>query len=308
MTKRYKKVYIEISNICNLQCSFCPEVFREKKIMSPEMFRNILIQVLPLTDQVCLHLMGEPMAHPQFEEILNICESKQAKINLTSNGILLNRMRSFLLGSKCIRQINFSLHSFRDNFPEKSMDDYLHEIFSFSMDLMEINPEIYINYRLWNQKEISIINTTNEEVINKIEKYFAVLFNTHLALDWKKSKRITKRLNLHFDTEFEWPSLQKKFRSKKGFCHGLSSHFGIHADGTVVPCCLDKEAGVNLGNCSKEEKSLQNILASARVNEIFQGFKNFQLVEDLCQKCTYIERFDGKLPVFQFFNEKSSAL
>lgn len=285
----FKKVYIEISNICNLQCSFCPEVERDKKIMSPQTFEKILKQVLPLTEQVCLHLMGEPLAHPDFESIMNLCEQNQAKINLTTNGILLKKHQNLLLSLNCLQQINFSLHSFRNNFPNKSMDEYLTDIFLFSQKARYSKPQMYINYRLWNQEETTILNQTNTEIIQLIEKTFNIEINQNLNLGWKKSKKIIDRIYLHFDTEFEWPSLKNKFISEKGFCHGLSTHFGIHADGTVVPCCLDKEAGVNLGNCGKD--ILISILQSERAKNIQKGFKNHCLVEDLCQRCPYIKRF-----------------
>ncbi len=289
----FKKVYIEISNICNLQCSFCPEVKRDKKIMSPELFGKILKQVAPLTEQVCLHLMGEPLAHPEFQEIFAICEEEKTPINLTTNGILLKKHQDFLLSQKCLRQINFSLHSFRDNFPDKSMAEYLNDVFVFSKLMTEQRPEVYINYRLWNQATTNELNTTNQEILQTLHQFFETEINTGLVLDWKKSKKIMGRIYLHFDTEFEWPSLQNKFRSERGFCHALSTHIGIHADGTVVPCCLDKEAGVNLGSCS--EKSLSEILSSKRVLSMKEGFKNHKLLENLCQRCTFIERFDRKL-------------
>jgi len=291
----FKKVYIEISNICNLQCSFCPEVKRDKKIMSPGLFRETLKQVLPLTEQVCLHLMGEPLAHPAFSEIMQICEEEKAAINLTTNAILLKKHQNLLLSQSCLKQINFSLHSFRDNFPDKSMDDYLNHVFHFSTSLMEKRPEVYINYRLWNQATTTELNQTNQEILNSIQQFFQKELNPNLNLGWKKSKNIVGRAYLHFDTEFEWPSLLNKFRSEKGFCHALSTHIGIHADGTVVPCCLDKEAGVKLGNC--KEKNLSEILASKRVMVMKEGFKHSRLVEDLCQRCTYIERFDRKNPL-----------
>ena len=80
--EKFKRVYIEISNICNLQCSFCPTVDREKKIMGLPLFEKTIKQVAPLTEQVCLHLMGEPLAHPNFPQIIKICEQENVKINL----------------------------------------------------------------------------------------------------------------------------------------------------------------------------------------------------------------------------------
>ena len=129
--EKFKRVYIEISNICNLQCSFCPVVDRDKKIMSLELFEHTIKQVAPLTEQVCLHLMGEPLAHPDFSEIIKICENEGVKINLTTNGVLLNRYSDLLSTSTAFHQINFSIHSFKDNFKDKSIMPYLTDILNF---------------------------------------------------------------------------------------------------------------------------------------------------------------------------------
>jgi radical SAM protein with 4Fe4S-binding SPASM domain len=77
----------------------------------------------------------------------------------------------------------------------------------------------------------------------------------------------------------------------KGTCYGLSSHFGILVDGTVVPCCLDKEACISLGRIQNE--SLTEILANPRSQALLDGFRKKKLVEGLCQRCQYIERFQG---------------
>jgi radical SAM protein with 4Fe4S-binding SPASM domain len=87
--------------------------------------------------------------------------------------------------------------------------------------------------------------------------------------------------------------MQDPDQGEKGFCHALSQQIGIHADGTVVPCCLDKEAVIKLGNIF--ETPFEEILKSQRLLEMSKGFKNLQLKEELCRKCTYIKRFDGKI-------------
>jgi radical SAM protein with 4Fe4S-binding SPASM domain len=101
---------------------------------------------------------------------------------------------------------------------------------------------------------------------------------------------IKDRLYLHFDTEFIWPSLDLPALGTSGRCYGLSSHFGILVDGTVVPCCLDKEASIPLGNAL--DTPIVDILASRRAQDILKGFKQNKLIEKLCQRCQYIDRFN----------------
>lgn len=287
--EKFKRVYIEISNICNLQCSFCPVVDRDKKIMGLELFEKTLKQVAPLTEQVCLHLMGEPLAHPEFEGIIKICEAERVKINLTTNGILLNRYADLLSTSSAFHQVNFSIHSFKDNFKDKSSMPYLTDILNFSKLAHDRHPEMYINYRLWNISEATTQNDSNKDILKNIAHFFEVNIKEDIDVGSIKSKRIWNRVYLHFDSRFEWPLPSMPLQSTKGFCHALSSHIGIHADGTVVPCCLDKEAHLSLGNCSS--KPLYEILEDERATRMRHGFSQKILAEDLCQRCTYIKRF-----------------
>lgn len=287
--EKFKRVYIEISNICNLQCSFCPVVDRDKKIMGLDLFEKTIAQVAPLTEQVCLHLMGEPLAHPEFPAIIALCEKYGVKINLTTNGILLNRYAELLTTSPAFHQVNFSIHSFKDNFRDKSITPYLTDILNFSKLAFERKPELYINYRLWNIFESQTQNDSNKEILQSIADFFQVEIKEDIDVGSIKSKRIWNRVYLHFDSRFEWPHPSMPLQSTKGFCHALSSHIGIHADGTVVACCLDKEARLALGNCS--ELSVGEILEGMRARVMREGFKKKFLAEELCQRCTYIRRF-----------------
>jgi len=287
---RFQKVNIEITNICNLQCSFCPAVVREKKMMSVELFQRVIDQVAPLTELVCLHLMGEPLAHPRLEEFVQICENKKVKIFFVSNGVLLKENKMDLLLKDCFHQVNFSLHSFADNYPGKDPDAYLEKIFSFTEKAFTTRPDLYLNYRLWNLDDPKGTMTDNTTMLQKVCERFSVPMPTGVDVRKKKSIKLKNRLYLHFDTEFIWPGLELEVLGSTGRCYGLSHHFGIHADGTVVPCCLDKEASIPLGNIG--EMDVIEILASARAQQILQGFQQNRLVEDLCRRCQYIERFN----------------
>lgn len=288
--KRFSKIYIEISNICNLQCSFCPVVEREKKIMSAENFETVLREAAPLAEQICLHLMGEPLAHPQFQEIQKICDQQNVKINLTTNGTLLSRRAQDLFTWNALAQINFSVHSYRDNFPEKDFKVYLQSLCEFSDQLAHSRPETYVNFRLWNRPKTDEENALNNEIINFLSGYYGFQIAAPEDVRRHKGVKIRDRIYAHFDTEFEWPTLKRDVISTRGSCYGLKSHIGIHADGTVVPCCLDKEAVLVLGNVL-EGQSLQSVLQTSRSCKMRAGFDRRELVEELCQKCDFISRF-----------------
>lgn len=287
--KRFNKVHIEISNICNLQCSFCPAVVRDNKMMDLNMFRSIVEQVAPLTDLVCFHLMGDPLVHPQLAEMIGICDEYEANIFLVTNGVLLRPEKYALLLHKRFHQINFSLHSFFDNFPDKDPSNYLERIFAFTEQAMVERPELYLNFRLWNLNDPFGSQTPNTQMLQRICERFEFDVPTELDVRKRKSINLKARLYLHFDTEFTWPSLDLPELGTAGKCYGLSSHFGILVDGTVVPCCLDKEAAIPLGHVN--DTPILDILGSRRAQDIVKGFKQKQLVEKLCQRCQYIERF-----------------
>lgn len=292
----FDRIYIEISNVCNLQCSFCPEVLRPKKLMTPSQFRVVAEKVKPHARAVTLHLMGEPLAHPQFVEFIQILHELSIPLILTSNGILLQRHQNLLIKPSehlpsIIKQINFSVHSFFDNFPEKTIDGYLKSLVDFSKNFITQNPEAFINFRLWNlQEPHADLAPQNKLIYDVFEQLFEnPELPSQLDVKAKKSYRLDRHIKMHFDTQFEWPSLKSEKSSPEGFCYGLKNQLAILTEGSVVPCCLDKEAVINLGSIF--ETSLESILSSPRSQSIVQGFQRNQAVEPLCQKCTYKQRF-----------------
>lgn len=287
----FKKVFIEISNVCNLRCSFCPETGRDKKFMDLDLFEKVIREAAPLTEEVCFHVFGEPLLHPQFDSCVEVCRHLGVPVNLTTNGILLNQRRTEVLLNPAFKQINFSLQSFEANFPGRDNSAYLQNIFDFTEKALAERPDLYINYRLWNSGEPGA-RESNELLFQKIKQALRVDFKNRVDVRWKKNVKLKGQVYMHFDSRFQWPDPNHPIRSTRGFCYGLSSHIGILADGTVVPCCLDKDGIISLGHCASQ--SLMEIIQSSRAQSIFNGFNRGILVEDLCQKCTFISRFDKK--------------
>jgi len=285
----FERLYIEISNICNLQCSFCPEVIREKKILSTTDFRKFAVEAKPLTKQICLHLMGEPLAHPQFDEIMQICDELSLKIFLTTNGTLLKKHHAKLLNWKSLEQINFSVHSYFANPTKMTLQDYLRPILNFCDQANQLKASYYINLRLWNLKETNQQKVQNIQVYDVLNEHFSINLNENIDVKLNKSKKISNKLYVHFDTEFIWPDLKQNLRSNQGSCYGLRKQLAIHANGDVVPCCLDKESVLKLGNLNSAK--LTDIIKSERALKIKTGFERGELTEELCQKCQYAERF-----------------
>ena len=257
--------------------------------MSISLFRRVIEQVAPLTEMVCFHLMGDPLVHPQLSQLIEICHEYQVRIFFVTNGVLMREKQTELLLHPSMKQVNFSLHSFSDNFPDQDPGKYLERIFTYTERAFVERPDLYLNYRLWNLQETRGAGAQNQDMLSRIEARFQFELRKDIDIKIQKSMLVKNRLYLHFDTEFTWPALDLPILGTVGTCKGLTNHFGILVDGTVVPCCLDKEAGIPLGKIQEED--ILSILKSERASKIFTGFRHGKLVEDLCQRCQYIERF-----------------
>lgn len=260
--------------------------------MGRELFEKVVRAVAPLTEEVCFHLMGEPLLHPEFDSYVAFCRTVGVRLNITTNGLLLDRQRTEALLNSAVKQINFSLQSFEANFPHRDHSEYLQNIFDFTERALRERSDLYINYRLWNEGAEGA-QGSNDLLLQKIKQGLHVEIQKKADVRWKKSVHLKGRVFLHFDSRFQWPHLDQPVRSARGFCYGLSSHIGILADGTVVPCCLDKDGVIGLGNA--DTQNIDEIIDSPRARALRQGFQRGNLVEDLCRKCTFISRFDKKV-------------
>lgn len=287
----FDRIYIEISNICNLKCTFCPEVLRPKKLLSVDQFELILQKIKPHTKAITMHVMGEPLAHPNFANFLLLNEKYSMPLLLTTNGILLERHKEVLLKSNIIKQINFSVHSFYDNFPNKEIFSYLESIVQFSRIFTQSHPQSFINFRLWNLEESQNSHSIqNKKILSHLSSLFPeAQIPASIEVRKQKSYRLDRHIKLHFDTQFEWPQLNSNHTATNGFCYGLKNQLAILSEGIVVPCCLDKEAVINLGSIF--DSDLESILNTNRAQAIIKGFQNGLAIELLCQKCQFKKRF-----------------
>ena len=290
--KRFKKFYIEITNVCNLACSFCPQTMRQPEFMKLETFNRILEQIKPYTNYIYFHVKGEPLLHPQIDEFLNLSYEKGFKVNITTNGTLINKVKDKLLMKPALRQVNFSLHSFDGNEGATNKDEYISNIISFVKKDTD-NTNILVSLRLWNLDKDNTTNLEkqrNQHMLQIIEQEFNLPYKIEEKIDPSRGIKISDRVYLNQDFEFEWPDLKKDEDKGNGFCYSLRNQVAILVDGTVVPCCLDGEGVINLGNIHKTHFS--EIIEGKRANSIVNGFSRREVVEELCRKCGYRKRFN----------------
>ncbi|OPJ58696.1 radical SAM/SPASM domain-containing protein [Clostridium oryzae] len=291
--RHFKRIYIEITNVCNLSCTFCPKTKRSPQFMDITTFRNILENIYGYTKHLCFHIKGEPLLHPEIDKFLDISHDMGFKVNLTTNGTLIDKAEQKILNKPALRQVNFSLHSFSSNDKFITMEDYLNNVLCFTNKSVE-NSNTIIALRLWNLDKSDIRNSErqrNRNLLSIIENFFNLDFQIEETIALNSGIKLRDRVFLNQDYEFKWPDLSITSENTKGFCYGLRSHMGFLVDGTVVPCCLDNDGDIPLGNinfCSFSE-----ILSSPRAENMFDGFSNGKIVEALCKRCGYRERFNG---------------
>lgn len=275
--KMYSKVYVEITNICNKSCSFCHGHSRKPREMSKEEFSLILDKLSGQTKYIYYHLMGEPLVHPLLPEFISLAKGCGFKSIVTTNGSLLNKRACELL-SAGVHKFNISLHSFEDGNDEEHIR-YVRELAEFSKAAAAKG--IIVIFRLWNN---GLDNGRNENVLSILKE--------SISGEWTKTNRdirIRDKIHLEYGERFEWPDSNAEIKGDSFFCYGLKDHFGILSDGTVVPCCLDSDGIISLGNIFNEDISA--ILSSERARAMLEGFKCGRASEELCKRCGYAQKF-----------------
>lgn len=276
---RFRKVYIEISNLCNLKCNFCPGTKRAPHRMTSDEFSLVLSKLRPYTDFIYFHLMGEPLCHPQLEEFLNISHKFGFKVIITTNGTLLPQTQDILLSAPALHKINISLHAFEANDIPVPFQTYLSNCFRFGQ---AAGGQKLVVYRLWNQGGADELNA-------QILEQMATFFPENWVRE-RQGTRLAHRTYLEYGDKFDWPDLSASVENAPQFCYGLRDQLGVLCDGTVVPCCLDHEGDIALGNLFRQE--LDEILESERAQSIYEGFSRKEAVAPLCRRCGYAHRFD----------------
>lgn len=270
-----KKAYLEISNVCNMSCSFCHGTTRAKRMMSVEEFTHAAVQIRPFCEYLYFHLLGEPLLHPQLSRFFEIADELGFKVIITTNGTLLRERSELLLSAGALYKVSISLHSFEANDTDIALREYLFDCFEFARRSSERG--VICAMRLWNKGGA---DEKNEEILSCMHEFF--------SCDWTESRsgyKITDRVYLEWGEHFEWPDMNARDMGGNISCWGLRDQIGILSDGTVVPCCLDSEGDIALGNIF--ETPLFDILNSDRAQSLKRSFECRRVTEPLCLRCGY---------------------
>lgn len=273
----YSRVYVEITNICNMRCSFCHGHSRPPRRMSKAEFAQILERLSGVTGYIYYHLMGEPLTHPELTDFLSMAKAQGFRSVITTNGTLLKTKGEAILQAG-VHKVSISIHSFEAG-GEQAHRAYLQQVADFALAATEAGT--LISLRLWNQ---GCDDGLNDQTL--------ALLQTLLPGEWTpntRGYRIRDKLYLEWGQRFTWPDKDAPVQGPQVTCHGMRDHFGILCDGTVVPCCLDSDGVVALGNIFRQ--SVEQIMATPRAVAMVDGFRRRVATEDLCRRCAYAQRF-----------------
>ncbi len=274
----YSRAYIEVTNICNKDCSFCPKHARAPRLMGKKEFEHITDALRGVTDYIYYHVMGEPLLHPSLPLFIKRAGEKGFRSVITTNGTLLPTRGEELLGAG-VYKVNISLHSF-EGARETDFEDYIGGCLDFADRASRAG--VLVILRLWNS---DYEGGANARTLERIREKFP-------GGEWAgapNGARIRHRLHLEYGEKFEWPDKAADDGGDSVFCYALSDHFAILCDGSVVPCCFDRNGELTLGNVFSEP--LDEILHSERAAAMLDGFKRRRCTEELCRRCGYAKRF-----------------
>ena len=276
------RVYIEITNRCNLACDFCHGTKRPLGTMPPEDFRRIAEKLRGETSYLYLHVLGEPLLHPQLKELLAIAGELGFRVCLVTNGTLLHKRREELLAAKSLHKVSVSLHSFEGNGGAGDLPAYLQQVWEVCLPLSERG--VLYALRLWNEGTAPRLNGAVEAFLSQrigrdVES---------LPRDARGNRTLRPNLFLERAERFGWPDLNAP-ESGANFCHGFTRQLAVLWDGTVTPCCLDSEGDIPLGNLLSQP--LEEILQGERAAAMAAGFAARKPTEELCRRCGYARRF-----------------
>lgn len=279
----FAKLYLEITSRCNLACSFCPGTTRPAKFLTVEEFNVLARRLRPHGQYLYFHVMGEPLLHPQLSELLQRAGDLGFQVILTTNGTLLPRQQETLLAAPALHKVNLSLHA-----PEANCVTEFTPYLKGCTDFLQAAAEkrLLCSLRLWNLDGAGTVgqHQYNGQIVAALEQAFPQPWVQNT-----RGYRLADRVFLEWGEKFDWPDLQTPDRGETCFCYGLRDQVAVLSDGTVVPCCLDREGAMALGNLY--ETPLEELLETPRAKAIYDGFSRREAVEPLCRTCGFARRF-----------------
>lgn len=281
MKRRFQKIHLEITDVCNAACSFCPGTPREARFMSDDEFSSVLSAIEGRAEYLYFHIMGEPLLHPSVRKFASLAKRRGFRVMITTNG-LLHEVGRELVSDGNVYRIGISVHSFEGNRYSLTEEEYLDGCFGIAEAAAEHGTIAAL--KLWNSED-----PEGESFSARVMRYAEGRYGGGFAKN-RSGYRLRDGIFLETGERFMWPGQGQV--SPAVFCQALRLQFGILCDGTVVPCCLDCDGRMALGNIFGT--CLDTILSSERAAAMYAGFTEGRAVEKPCMTCGFALRFSGK--------------
>ncbi|MBQ6559524.1 MAG: radical SAM protein [Erysipelotrichaceae bacterium] len=269
-----KRVYLEITDACNLNCPFCTYP-KGDSFMDLSDIEDHIRQIREFCNYIYLHILGEPLLHPDFEKILDLLDDLMMSLQLVTNGVLLKEHPD-LLKHDCLRKLSVSMHSVNHM---TVSDDYFKTIDRLVENDLGKNIELRFYAR--------------EQLDAHLQGYLKHLEETYGFKETSKegSYSLKNHVYVYFSELFQWPEIEAPFVSEQGSCHGAIDMIAINVHHDVTLCCLDPKAYNSIGNL--KEKELSKILSSENYLNYLNEFKQHRFSSELCKRCSYRTRFNS---------------
>ncbi len=321
LPKKFPRIHLELTNRCNFSCVFCPDgkMTRKREVWMwgwrfPHWIRS---RILDLAEKVTFHVMGEPLLHPQFFDILDHARERGISVGLTTNGALLRPDTIQQLANRDLFQIDISLqtpdpesfHATRGS--RISFDVYREGLLDllaacaarpeppvFKIRIMTTRfagrmkqklgiPDFLGSSALlrrtvleWTDRiydRLGLVPVPRQNLLKRIGK---------IGIHGWNVIEISPRIFIETYILSDWGNAfadGNVVEARRGYCFGMRDHFAVLYSGDVVLCCIDFDGKTSLGNL--QDTSLSEILRSERLGKIMEGFQRGALVEPYCRRC-----------------------
>ncbi len=248
--------------------------------MPLELFEKVCKEVAPLTPIITLHVLGDPCKLKNLNRYLNVAKRFSLKVDLVTSGVYLHDFETLL--QDIIYQISISLDAGLDNHNKINQHRYIQKILEFCRYKFEKNSEVFLNLRI----QDSTLDKHQNLIKPFLESFECVSLE---SLKTQDRARLFKKSFLNIQKTFKWPNLNAQNplnqESKIPYCYGLIKQVAILSNGVVVPCCMDTQAHINLGDLN--HMPLKDILNSQKAMAIKTHFLKGEALELLCKNCSY---------------------
>lgn len=317
------RLHIEVTNVCNFKCEFCPDAIMERKRghIDLKLLEKLLDEIADkhLTKIVTFHLMGEPLIYPHIFKAIALAVDRKLELHLTTNGSTFAIRPDHIekLVASGIPKVTISLQTpSTDTFtlrgapPNLSPNLYFSGITQYvQANLEDEQSPTRVNIKFLDStphpflvphKPLKIVEG-REQMQAELNRWADILFQGYSHppdLQW-----IDQQIRQHKPGRWQVITLHPKLGletfpldswgnvelgtdvvpARFGTCNGAAQQVGVLYDGTVVPCCKDYEGRIPLGNLN--EKSLAEILVDRPACALRQGFDRLQVTHPVCQRC-----------------------